>query len=123
MTAVDAQFRQLAKDQIDEFGTAATIVRTTSTFNNVTNVATTTAANYSIKISPPSVPVIQEVDGDHVRRDDLFALVADLNNSAWTPPRINDDTVTFQGTNYKIVGVTPTYSGDQIAMYKIQMRK
>jgi hypothetical protein len=50
------------------------------------------------------------------------ALNQDKTSVTWGPPNIEKDTLIFGGIEYRIVGWQPVYSGDQLAMYKLQLR-
>ena len=87
--------------------------------------ATRTTTNKSVltftrKVTPPSSFEDKLVNGDTIRATDLKVYTA-----AQGIPRVpkNVDQVTVDGITYKITVVKPIYSGEQVCLYMMGLRK
>lgn len=147
MTALDDTILPVAKALLESYGLDAVFfIRDTRTYDPSTSsqepdtvstcsrlspigipeagvtsaVASSEGTEYTRKITPPEPFKKWDVDGLHVKRDDLSIYVAaqDLEFTVKT-----DSNVTIGGSKYKVVGYEPVYSGEQVALYKLHLRK
>lgn len=117
----------VANKLVTKFGTPATYIRETKTYDPATGQNTVSQTSYSIKVTPP----IAGVDTVGAYRKDVIQsttvgiyelTVAFAASSLPIEPNATTDKVTFRGTTYQIVRVLPVISGDQVALYYVQLR-
>ena len=96
-------------------------VAATESYNPDTGEATrATAASYSLKVTPPEVYEEGLIDGENIRRGDMRVWLP-ASGLAFTPsPTV---TVTIDGATWAVVDVAPVYTGEQVALYGLQLRK
>jgi len=118
MGVLDGPLRAVSKTVIDTFGTAGTLThRTEGAYNVTTGTSTPTTSTTAVNGTLSDYSANER--GDGIRATDLkFTIPAASVTTAPDP----DDTVTIDGTVYQVVDVRPTYSGDQVAIYELQLR-
>lgn len=123
MGALDSVFRDLASTLIGSFvSNTATIVRAVAADYDPVSGQEMQAAvqSYSIKISPPEQFNIDEIDNTTILRYDLRTYIAAKDLAIEPEPR--KDTLSFGSVVYNVMKVTPHYSGDQVALWELQLR-
>lgn len=120
--ALDTKMRALALSLISRYGQSATwsAIGGSSTFNPATGRTTEAGSSYSVTVSPPSPVDISLVDGSTIQATDETVLIA-ASGLAFTP-KIGDR-VTLSSVAYRVVRVSPIFSGAQVAAYEAQCRK
>lgn len=112
---------------VGKFGTPATLIRETRTYDVATGKNTVATTRYLIKVTPP----IAGIDTVGAYRKDvaqsttvgIYELtVAFAASSLPIEPNATTDKMIFRGKTYSIVRVLPVVSGDDTAMYITQLR-
>jgi hypothetical protein len=121
-TVLDTKLRAAALRIIEAYGQDATFtVPGSVTYDPTTGVATESSpTEYVEKISPPRGYHATMIDGDVVRRGDRQAYLA-ASGLAFTPETGREVELT-DGT-WRIMGVQEMFSGEQVAVYVLQMRR
>lgn len=121
-TALDTEMRQVAFDLIDEFGKTLTYnMNLADTFDPATGGVTAgSPASVNRKSIPPYKYEDQYIDGDLIRVGDMQTGVAALGLT-FTPEK--QMVVNFDNLNWDVKAVNPIYSGTQIALYILQLRR
>ena len=121
MAALDKGLRAAASSVINALGANIQIVRTVpGTYDPEDGTeATPTQTTYTVKASPPQRYSNADIDGTSILREDLKFYVAALDLAIEPGP---EDVVVFRSKTYKIVSVTPQYSGEQCAAWVLQCR-
>ncbi len=119
---LDAELRQAALDLVEELGTTGTLIGSTSyAYNTATGTgAEVTPQTTVIPISPPVGFDIELVDGDLIRIEDLLVYVP--ASGLTLIPAIGMKLTITGGSEYRIIAVSPIYSGILIALYRLQLR-
>lgn len=118
-TQFDNIFRPLAKRLInDVFGTSATLVVESDSYNPTTGINTRTATNYSVKISPPA-PVAERRLTDVVQAGDAVCLIA---GEGLAVEPTTENKIVWDSKTWQIVQVNQIVSGDQKAAYELILR-
>lgn len=118
---LDNPLRGVAKTLHQKFGKAITYRRlSASAYNITTGKVAQTASDETI------TAVIAAFDsrevGGTVQAGDLRVTVAATDGGLTAAPALKDRIV-IDSTSYEIIRVTPTYSGDQVALYELQVRR
>lgn len=117
----------IADKLVGKFGTPATLVRETKTFDASTGKNTVSTTSYSLKVTPP----IAGIDTVGAYRKDvaqsttvgIYELtVAVAAVTLAIEPNATTDKMIYRGTTYSIVRVLPVVSGDDTAMWIMQLR-
>lgn len=122
MTVVDnivvpkvlAVIEKYGKDVLFEGLTGGTYSEVTRKWTGRTSVSVTK------KVSPPSPFKRELVDGRTIKEDDLVVFLA-ASGLTFTPD--TGFTVTIDSDKFTVVGCPPLYSGEQIAVYQIHLRR
>jgi len=118
-TQFDNIFRPLAKRLInDVFGTSATLVVESDSYDPSTGVNTRTPTNYTVKIAPPA-PVAERRLTDVVQAGDAVTMLAG-EGLAVEPS--TEDKLVWDSKTWQIVQVNPIVSGDQKAAFELILR-
>jgi hypothetical protein len=118
MATLDAGFRGLARSLSSAFGTDITITYVTAgSFNPTTQTATPSTSTSAVPAVISQFDVL-EING-LVEAGDVKVDVPALGI---TEPKA-DDTVTIGSDVFQVVSVRTTYSGDQAALYELQVRR
>ena len=123
--ALDAKMQDLAKNLIPRFGKSLLYADQTGfTYNTATGEVS--GGTESNKAFVGLVANIQEdkIDGETFMRGDLMVLMA-AKDLGFTPEvnRVIYFGSTSSAEQWRIVGITPTYSGEQVAIYNVQVRQ
>lgn len=128
MGLLDGPMRSVASTLIGTLGTQpAAFTRVTRVYDALADSEAETTDTAQIAMTPPAPFKREFVDGTTVLATDLESIVAakDVDDSSFTldPDAHTTMTVAFGGKTYKIVSVTRVYSGDQVAAYRVQLRR
>lgn len=118
---LDSIMGPLATNLIADFGGPVTLTRTVKVYDSVTGKTTDTSTTFTVNMSPANPYTRARIDGTLIQTEDLWAYIPASAPSG--APDGKTDQITLAGTVYKVVTVQPVYSGVQIAMYQVQMRK
>jgi hypothetical protein len=129
-TAFDNIFAKsggVADQLVSKFGTPATLVRETKTYDAATGKNTVSTTSYSLKVTPPIAGVDtvgayrkDSIVGSTVGMYELTVSFAAV--SLPIEPNATTDKMIFRGTTYQIVRVLPIVSGDDTALWYVQLR-
>lgn len=128
MATFDETFRSLADTLVPVFGGSKKSTlkrRVNGVFDPNTNTfGTATSNTYSVSTAPLQEYKEDKIDGTAIKRGDAFTFVSAKEIEAG-PGSINaeDFSITIGGVDWNIVFVTPIQSGEQNAMYQLQLRK
>lgn len=119
MALLDSIFPDLAVKEIAINGISATLHSYTGSYDRTTGENTRTETSNTVKVLPMSRVSQRYVDGEVVKVSDSSTLIAakDLEIA----PTIGSK-LTANGIKWDIVKVSPIYSGDEVAAYKLFMR-
>jgi len=117
---LDGVMLPLAENLIESFGGAITYTQTSETFSATTGKTTVMETNHSVIMTPPAPYNVNRIDGSVVQVGDLEAMLK-AQNLGFVPAA--GDKVTFNGTDWQVVGVKPLFSGALAAAYTIQLRQ
>lgn len=117
----------VADNLVAKFGTPATLVRETRTYDPTEGKNTVSTTTYSLKVTPP-IAGIDTVGafrkdvmiGTTVGIDELTVAFAAVTLAV--EPNATTDKMIFRGRTYSIVRVLPVISGDDTAMWIVQLR-
>lgn len=123
MGILDAPLRNVASTLATKFGQEVTITfRTTGSYNATTGTAAKTDATQTVRaIVEPYKARFQagETEGG-ARANDLQLTIA--AQGLTREPNVGDK-VSVGGQEHEVVEVDPTYSGDQVAIYTVHVRR
>jgi hypothetical protein len=121
-TELDIEAALAALELINENGKAAVFSNYTAATYSVSTgkVTAGSPATFNKKIIPPYPYEQKLVDGDVVRVDDMQTGVA-ASGLGFTPERLKT-TVTIDNKIWTIVNIQPIYSGEDVALYLLQLR-
>ena len=117
---LDAKMRSTASRLLAKFGKAVPItvvVKTYSPSSGAFTVTSTTTTTVNGAVSEFSAGITGNAD---VISGDLKVTIAAMD---LTQEPLAGDTVVIDGQTYKVINVFPTYSGELVALWKLQVRK
>lgn len=120
MTQLDDSLRPVAQDMIAQFGADATYTRrTAATYDAATGKTTETTGTTAVKV------VIEQLkkafrEGGTVQSGDMKGQIAD-SDLGFTPAL--GDTLTVGGVEYRVEDTMPVYSGQQVAVHMLHLRR
>lgn len=117
---LDSVMVPLANKLIGDFGLTVTYKQVTTSFDVSTGKTTDTEATSSAVVAPPEPYKQNRIDGTTIRNGDIMTAIAQ-SAIAFTPA-INDR-VTLNGVDWEVIAVNPVFSGEQVAMYELQLRQ
>ena len=121
-TMLDLKIRASAFNLIAKVGKQVTFTLYPSAAYDPTDGETTKGSptQYVKKVSPPSAYKEMYIDGEIIRKGDCRVILPakDLEFTPEVGIEVTIDTVVW-----KIVGLKPVYSGEQVAAYTLQLRK
>lgn len=122
-TELDTELIPAVFDCIEEFGKSISFVTETTpgVYSALTGETTGEVESTVVrKVTPPEAANERFIDGDVVKRGDLVTFVAakDLTFTV-----INGMKILFDGDTFKVVQVTKIYSGDDVALIQIFIRR
>lgn len=119
-TTLDEKLVPKALSLIQRFGHEIDFIDETVSFDAVAGTISVSASTtYSTRVSPPERYLDQYVDGDTVQFGDARVFVP-ASGLAFAPT--NTMRVEFDGTYWRIVSVDEIWSGEQRALYEVQIR-
>jgi len=118
MTALDTPFRAIASALLGNFGTPVTLVWIDQQYDPDTLV-TTPVEVVETHRGRVGKYRSEQIDGAVIRVGDVPITLAARD---WTRTPTADARVRFQGQEWAIEKVWPTYSGDEVATYVLQAR-
>lgn len=118
---LDSVMGPLATTLIADFGGPVTLTRVTRVFNPATGKTTDTSTTFTVNMSPPNPYTKGRINGTVIQSSDLWAYIPASAPSG--APDGKTDEITLSGVKHKVVSVKPVYSGQQVAMYEVQLRK
>lgn len=124
--SLDDRLRPLVRDLFEAMGKSATLRREDQgTFDPGTGTYTGGGTtDHDVTVSPPEGFRQENIDGTLVQASDLQTSIPakGLPIAPTTGTESLTDTLLVDGTEYQIVRVTPVYSGEQLAMFTLQVR-
>lgn len=122
-TEMDTEFVPLALEMIEEFGKTVEIKIYPDAVYDVVQGETTVGdyVRYVKKIIPPYPYEQKYINGDIIQMGDLQTGIAGSGLGFVPEPGLT--TITIDSTVWKIVNMKPIYSGEQIALFLLQLRK
>lgn len=121
-TQLDKKMRATAERLITKFGKAAQYTQHSDGAYDPSTGAVSSAGpdSHNVTIAPPAGYDEHFVDGDSVQSSDLkTSLSASMISFE---PAVRDE-LTVDGKRYTILHVNPLYSGEQVALYELQLRR
>ncbi len=119
MTVLDDELVPVAKQMLDDFGRDVVYVVDAGVFDPATSTVTDSKTDEAVKIVPPFPYERRFEDGDTIVEGDMLSYMA-AQNSPVTP--ILGATIKDGSQHWKIVNVDPIYSGNSLALWKLQLR-
>jgi len=119
MTTLDDTFLPLTANLISSFGKSLTFVVATDSYDPATG-SNTVSESTSVVKGVLSAYSSRFIDGDLIQNGDLKALIA-AQGLTFTPTV--GQRVEFNSQKWRIVAIASLYSGDEIAGYRLQLRR
>ena len=123
-TALDSTLPPRVLEIVNERGKTVTITVTSNTYSASTgkNSASSATTYPDLKISPPAPYESRHVDGTMIQAHDMHCILP-ASGLGFTPSIEDEITVTFDSVVWSVAGFDPMYSGDDVAAYKLQLRR
>jgi hypothetical protein len=120
-TALDTTLVPKVQSIINDYGKTITVeVPGLSEYDaDSGSVIESGVVTYSVKGTPPENFTSRWIDGDLVKDGDTQVSIA-ASGLSFTP--VNGQTVTIDTDHWKVVRVQTVYTGDDIALYTLQLR-
>lgn len=126
MALLDPIFRGLGKDLLALLGGTATLQKTVEDYDPDTDTSTTTTTEVVVKHSPPEAYTGYDIDGTVIQAGDAKTMVSakELDEKGFSlAPGSHTRTYMVIGTQrWTIVRVNEIRSGDEVAVYELQLR-
>ena len=120
MTQLDDRARLAALNLLAKYGKSLTLCQTVKTYDPaIGSIVAEETAEYTISGLIRAYTLAQRLN-TAIQAGDLRVLFA-AQGLATTP--VPDDRITIDGSDWVVVSVTPTYSGEQVALWEAQVRK
>jgi len=118
--ALDSTMRGLASDLAGRLGKTVTYVEVTESFDPATGQTTTTTTETQLAAVPPQSFNFDRIDDSVIKAGDAVVTlpVLDMPKEPTT-----DDRLKMDGTTWQIVRVKPVASGENFALYEVQIRQ
>jgi len=121
MTDLDNALVPVSLDLINSFGKDGTFtVKDSEAYDPSTGVVSVTTSTVVIKMSPPTPYERRYINGDLVKAGDTEVLIA-ASGLTFTPDE--GQKVEFDSETWNVVSVGRLYSGESIAVYRLQLRR
>ena len=118
---LDAEMRDLAVDLAEELGKSVTVEEVTgSEYDPSAGTTVETTEAHDVHAAPPVAFSVQQLDSSVVQVGDQ-QLSIPAASLAFEPT--TDDRVLMDGETWQIKRVEPTYSGEQVALYTLHLRR
>lgn len=122
--ALDTEMRALAVELTDELGKAVTLIREETAYDPSSGETTTMTSTASANATPPADFTLSRIDGTLIQQGDTVIDVPAQGLDMGTPDAPQQtDKVRIDGTKWGIVQVGKVYSGEQIALYRLHLRR
>ena len=122
-TALDTTLPPRVLEVVNKYGKTVTITVTSSTINvALGKIASSSETTYSKKVSPPAPYKSRYIDGTMIQAHDLQCILP-ASGLGFTPSLSDEMTVTMDSVVWSVKGFDPMYSGDDVAAYRLQLRK
>lgn len=120
--ALDSLFSSLSKNLIGTFGTGGKLIsRTAGTYDPETGLSSGSATTeYAVNCSPPEKYSRREIDGTRILDGDLSVMVASADYATKPTTAM---TFAVRGQTFGVISVEPISSGNQDAVWKLQLRR
>ena len=129
MGMLDEVMRGLPKDLIDLFvDNDATLMKRVTVYNELTDTEAVTNTPVDLKVSPPFPYDSYRIDDKTILMDDLMVLVSakDLDDLGFSLEIVPGEEVkhflTIAEVTYSVMNKKRYASGDQVALYELQLR-
>jgi hypothetical protein len=128
MGALDGPLRKAAATIIKAFTSKkATFARNVRTYTASTGTESNATTQYELSVAPPFPVTQREANGTSILVGDLKTIVAaeEVEQLA-LPIDLSKDvtaTLTVAGRTYELYQIEPVYSGDQVAVYTLYLRR
>lgn len=109
-----------ARDLLTRFGKDAVLRKAARVYSPTTGKTTDVATDYAVVVGPPSPYRQGRVDGVLVRVGDAAVMMA--RDGAPAVP-VSGDRLVLDGQTWQVVNVSPTYSGQLVAVWELQLRR
>lgn len=127
MGLFDDLFEEITTDVIALFRDApVTLTLITPTYDPLTGSTTNDTKTVDVPCSPPAAFTRGEIDNVNILSSDLRISVASAALLAADFPTSQTNgslTATLDSTTYRVMRVTPVFSGDRAAYLKLQLRQ
>lgn len=122
-TELDLKLVPKAKELLDRFGMTVTYTEVDSGSYDPSTGQTSGGSNtdHEIKIAPPFPVRADLVDGEVYQFGDQLTYLAD--DELEFEPTAGEDRVLIGGETLLVIGARPIRSGDDIAVWELQLRK
>ena len=117
---LDAEMRDLAVELAEELGKAVTVQEVESEYDPVAGKTVETVTDHDVYAAPPVAFNVRQLDSSVVQIGDQ-QLSIPAQSIAIEPS--TKDRVLMDGETWQIQRVEPTYSGDQVALYTLHLRR
>ena len=131
-TEFDTKFRALGKKLVGKFGVTTGTYRSASrTPINPMDIisgggeVTNTSNDQAITMSPPLRYKKMDIDGSTIQSHDMYVIISGEDWDVAYPsatPQANDSLI-INSENFIVINPDLIYSGEQVAAYKIQVRR
>jgi hypothetical protein len=114
----DALFRGVGKDLVELFGSSCTYHQQgTGAYDPLSGVVTAATTDYAVKVGVEQVKRVEEGGSSETREATMWFSHVLLPLEPTTA-----DTVTYQGSTWKVTSIDPQFSGDQLIAWKLTAR-
>lgn len=117
---LDKQMRLAAQRLVDDFGKPVTIRRTTSTYDVQLGKTYTSTTDYNVNGALENY-ADRRIDGSLILSGDLQVTIP-ARDLAITPDQ-ETDALILDSETWSIVNLSRIYSGEQVAVYQMQVRQ
>ena len=118
MATFDALFRGVGKDLVELFGSSCVYhQKTAGTYDPVSGAVTATVVDHSVKVGVEQIKRVEEGGVAETREATMWFSHVLLPLEPTTA-----DTVSYQGSTWKVTAVDPEYAGDQVIAWKLTAR-
>jgi len=118
--ALDAEMRQVASDLAGELGKTVTFLQVEEVFDPSTGTTTTNTTETELTAVPPQDFRFEQMDGTLIQSGDMMLGLPAVD----VPVRpTTEHKVKMDGSTWSIVAVRPQASGEEIALYQLQVRR
>ncbi len=119
-TTLDTKLISKVKTLVEKYGTNAVFTANAGDYDPTTGTVDSDTATHTAKVTPPQQYKQHLIDGDVIRIGDaqVYLPAQDLTFT----PAIGI-MVSVAGSSWQIMNVNPIYTGDNVALYELQLRK